>query len=141
MFSLSVEASFITCEMTLTFVKKWKDYGKPLFMIPKDFKERILGSAMEKEVKLNYLKWLTQGNEIDMFELLSTLILYARGSLEQRLRVLFVLFCFEDDDSMQLDEFKFMIEKLSTSLAGTLCIKKTVLLEIAKLSEQRTSPQ
>jgi len=30
-----------------------------------------------------------------MFELLSVLIIYARGSLEDRLKVLFQLFCFE----------------------------------------------
>lgn len=84
-------------------------------MIPKDFKERILGADLEGEVKLNYLKWLTQGNEIDMFELLGTLTLYARGSLEHRLKLLFRLFSFEEDDNMQLDEFKFMIEKLATS--------------------------
>ena len=82
------------------FVKKWKEYGKPLFLIPKDFKERILTSNMEQEVKLNYLKWLTQGVEIDMFEILTILIFYARGSLEDRLKVLFKLYCFEDEDSM-----------------------------------------
>ena len=55
---------------------------------------------MEQEVKLNYLKWLTQGVEIDMFEILTILIFYARGSLEDRLKVLFKLYCFEDEDSM-----------------------------------------
>jgi len=50
-------------------------------MIPKDFKERILLN-IDQEVKLNYLKWLTQGLEIDMFEMLSVLIVYTRGSLE-----------------------------------------------------------
>jgi len=59
LFVVSTETSFITCEMTVSLVQKWKDYGKPLFMIPKDFKERILGSAMDQEIKLNYLKWLT----------------------------------------------------------------------------------
>ena len=59
MFALSVETSYITCEMATQFVKKWKEYGKPLFLIPKDFKERILTSNMDQEVKLNYLKWLT----------------------------------------------------------------------------------
>ena len=43
-----------------------------------------------------------------MFEILSVLIVYARGSLEDRLKVMFKLYCFEEEDSMQLDEFKFM---------------------------------
>jgi hypothetical protein len=28
-------------------VGRWKEYGKPLFLIPKDFKERILASGMD----------------------------------------------------------------------------------------------
>lgn len=35
-----------------------------------------------------------------MFELLSVLIMYARGGLEDRLKVLFKLYCFEEEDSM-----------------------------------------
>lgn len=35
-----------------------------------------------------------------MFELLSILIMYARDSLEERLKVLFKLYCFEEEDSM-----------------------------------------
>jgi len=37
---------------------RWNELQKPLFMVPKDFKDRILLN-MESEVKLNYLKWLT----------------------------------------------------------------------------------
>jgi hypothetical protein len=35
-------------------LKRWSDLGKPLFMIPKDFKERLLLN-MDSEIKLNYL--------------------------------------------------------------------------------------
>ena len=59
LFALSTENSYITCEMAAVLVRRWKEYGKPLFLIPKDFKERILTSAMDQEIKLNYLKWLT----------------------------------------------------------------------------------
>ena len=58
-------------------------------MIPKDFKERILTTAQDSEIKLSYLKWLTQDVEIDMLEILSVFIIYARASLEQRLILLF----------------------------------------------------
>jgi hypothetical protein len=75
-----------------------------------------------------------------MFEILSVLIVYARGSLEDRLKVLFKLYCFEEEDSMQQDEFKFMIEKLSISFGSTLSIKKAILLEMVKIAESRILP-
>lgn len=63
---------------------RWNELGKPLFMVPKDFKDRILLN-MESEVKLNYLKWLTQGLEIDMFEIMSMLIIYSQCDLTKRI--------------------------------------------------------
>ena len=47
MFSQSVEASFITCDMVRTMVDRWNQNGKPIFMGPKDFKERILMTDMD----------------------------------------------------------------------------------------------
>ena len=35
-------------------MRRWTDLGKPLFMVPKDFKEKILQS-MDAEIKFNYL--------------------------------------------------------------------------------------
>jgi hypothetical protein len=68
---------------------RWETLGKPLFMIPKDFKERVITQQQDADVKLNYLKWLTQAQEIDMFEMFSVLILYSRASLEDRLDLVF----------------------------------------------------
>ena len=67
-----------------------------------------------------------------MFEILSVIILYARASLETRLELLFDLYCFEGEQTMQTDELKFMIDKFGTSIGSTLQIKKTLLLEIVK---------
>jgi hypothetical protein len=89
-----------------------------------------LTSSFESEVKLNYLKWLIQGLEIDMFEILSVLILYSRASLDARLHLLFKLYCFDGELHMQVDEFQFMMDKFSTSLGSTLQLKKTLLFEI-----------
>ena len=86
-------------------LSRWEDIGKPLFLSPKEFKERILTTQYESEVKLNYLRWLTQGLEIDTFEILSILILYARTSLDKRLQLLFKLYCFDGEKHMQADEF------------------------------------
>jgi len=58
LFVQSVESSFITTEMVTQMLSRWEDIGKPLFLTPKDFKERILTTHLEAEIKLNYLKWL-----------------------------------------------------------------------------------
>jgi hypothetical protein len=118
-------------------LSRWEDIGKPLFLTPKDFKERILTTHLEAEIKLNYLKWLQQGLEIDMFEIQSVLILYARASLDDRLSLLFRLYCFEGEQMMQIDELKFMIDKFGTSIGSTLQIKKTLLLEIVKQADAK----
>lgn len=143
LFVQSIENSFITTQIVEEMLQRWQDIGKPLFLTPKDFKERILTSQTDTEVKLNYLKWLQQGLEIDMFEILSILALYARASLDARLVLLFKLFSFsqEEDQHMSFDEFKFMIDKFGTSIGNTLQIKKTLLLEIVKQAESRISFQ
>ena len=80
-------------------MSRWSELGKPLFMIPRDFRDRILLGItdrdksepslelyqMHNEVRLNYLKWLMLGTEIDMFEMLCVLIIYARCELKKRL--------------------------------------------------------
>ena len=74
--------------MLQDMLDRWQDLGKPLFMVPKEFKDRILMN-MDIEVKLNYLKWLTQGLDIDIFEIMSMLILYSRCELEKKLQCKF----------------------------------------------------
>lgn len=70
--------------MVEDMLERWADQGKPLFMVPKDFRERILIN-IQVEVNLNYLKWTTQGLEIDIFEIISMLIIYSRCSLVKRI--------------------------------------------------------
>jgi hypothetical protein len=86
-------------------------------------------------MKLNYLKWLTQGIEIDMFEILSVFIIYTRAPLEERLNLLFRLYCYEGEVTMQMDEFRFMMDKLSVSISSTLSVKKTMFLEIVRSAQ------
>lgn len=95
----SLERSFITQYMVQDMLSRWNDLGKPLFMIPKDFRDRILLN-MSKEVRLNYLKWLQLGLEIDMFEIMSILIIYSRCDLNKRLELIFELFCYNDETYM-----------------------------------------
>ena len=49
----SLEQVFFTEEGLIDIISRWTDLGKPLFLAPKDFKDKIL-SNMESEVKLNY---------------------------------------------------------------------------------------
>ena len=53
-FLQSVESSYISQTMVEEVLRRWNDQGKPLFMVPKDFKEKILAN-MDAEIKLNYL--------------------------------------------------------------------------------------
>ena len=78
LFIESIENAFLTMTMVEEMMVKWSDLGKPLFMIPRDFKERILGQ-MSKQVRINYMKWLTRAQEIDIFELFCIFILYCRA--------------------------------------------------------------
>jgi len=84
----SLENSYLTTEMIEEMLVRWSDMGRPLFMVPKDFRDRILLN-IDTEVKLNYLKWLTQSLDIDIFEVLSMLILYSRCSLHRRMMLIF----------------------------------------------------
>jgi hypothetical protein len=53
-FLTSVETAYITQVMIDEVMRRWNDQGKPLFMVPKDFKDKIL-TNMDGEIKLNYL--------------------------------------------------------------------------------------
>lgn len=118
MFIESLEQSFVTPYMLEDIITRWKSIGKPLFIHPKDFKDKIL-IGLESEIKLNYLKWLTQGNEIDIFEIMSMLIIYCRCELTERLRFLFVLFCYNPQLEMDKNELDFMFGKLCCTISST----------------------
>lgn len=118
----SLQRAFITETMLIDMLKKWNELGKPLQMIPRDFRDRILENV-NKEVKLNYRKWLVKGKELDMFEVLSLIIIYSRCELNRRLELIFELFCYNDETYMQKGEFKFMMNKLCNAIAATIQMK------------------
>jgi hypothetical protein len=47
LFVMSLEQSYVACDMLPRILKRWTEHGKPLFMVPKDFKERILTSQTD----------------------------------------------------------------------------------------------
>lgn len=67
---------------------------------------------------------MTQGLEIDMFEMLSVLIIYSRTELNDKLLskftdqrydiVFFDTFCYTEGMQMTVGEFRFMLEKMIT---------------------------
>ena len=74
-----------------------------------------------------------------MFEILTVLALYSRGSMQERLKILYFLYSTEDE-SLSDAEFEFLIGKVSTSLGSTLSIKKTLLHEIAEMYKAKLMP-
>lgn len=53
----SLNDCFVTELMILTILHRWGELGKPLLMIPKDFRDRIL-QDIAPQIPLNYRKWL-----------------------------------------------------------------------------------
>jgi hypothetical protein len=68
-FLTSVETAYITQVMVDEVMRRWNDQGKPLFMVPKDFKDKIL-TNMDGEIKLNYLvsEGFYMNNKLEMVD-------------------------------------------------------------------------
>ena len=99
LFLYSLEASHIRVEMLEEMRQRWKVRGRPLYMIPREFKEGIL-QDMDSEIKLNYLKWSTSGLEIDMLIMFLTLALFAKDTVEKRVGVIFKVYAIDSEESM-----------------------------------------
>lgn len=116
-------------------IKRWCEQGKPLFMASKEFKDRLLQNILQ-EVNLNLLKWTTVTSDIDIFEIMTMLIIYCRCSLKEKLYLLYTLFCFDKNMQMSRTELNFMIGKICCAIAMTFQIKKSYVHDIAEeLSE------
>lgn len=66
--------------------------GRPIQLSPDYFKNRIIGDEFKDALKLNYQKWLQQELHIDMYEMLTVLILYSQATLDDRLLLIFDLY-------------------------------------------------
>ena len=75
-----------------------------------------------------------------MFEMLSVLTLYSRGSLHERLKLIFGLYCIQDEKSMSKQEFDFLITKVAISVSATLSVKKSLLNELTDLAKPKLFP-
>ncbi|CAG9319478.1 unnamed protein product [Blepharisma stoltei] len=87
---------------------RWRKLRAPETMTPNEFQKAII---QNDDIKLNYKKFYDTGLEIEVIEFLTGLIILSNGKLEDRLKTLFSLYCFEDQSTMTPDEFGFCIEK------------------------------
>ncbi|CAI2377761.1 unnamed protein product [Moneuplotes crassus] len=136
LFFYSLESSYINVEMLEEMRQRWKARGRPLYMIPQEFKEGIL-LEMESNIKLNYLKWTTSGLEIDILIMFITLALFAQDTIEKRISILFRVFSISSEDNMSDIELRYMIEKTLCAISNTLSIKRDHLFEIYKTIESK----
>ena len=81
---------------------------------------------------MNLLKWTTVTSDIDIFEIMTVLIIFSRCNIQEKLHLLFTLFCFDPNLIMCRSEVKFMVGKISCAIAMTFQIKKSYIQEIAE---------
>lgn len=87
------------------------------------FKEVFLTDKYTKDVQLNYQYWLINDKPIDMYEMMSILIIYARITLDDRFIYLFKLFATKyslkecEDEQILPHELIFFIEKFTSALS------------------------
>ena len=74
-----------------------------------------------------------------MFEILTILTLYSRGSLHERVKILYSLYSFHEGN-MTVQEFEFLISKVCASVGETLSVKKQFLHDIAELGKPKLIP-
>ena len=111
--------------------ENWNTMGKPLFLAPKEFKDRIISHDIT-EVNLNLMKWTTAGSDVDVFEVMIVLCMYSRLGLDKRIELIFQLFCFSDEKVLTRPELRFMLGKICCSMSMTYQIKKSYLLELTE---------
>ena len=51
-------------------------------MIPKDFNSLLMTGL---DIHLSYKRWLVNGDDIDIYEMVSAMVVYARGDVEEKI--------------------------------------------------------
>jgi len=75
-----------------------------------------------------------------MFEILTILSLYSRGSMYERLKLLYTLYSSSFEDGLTPQEFEFLVGKVSTSIGSTLSVKKSLLHDLVQLKKDKLIP-
>jgi hypothetical protein len=90
-----------------SLVNNWKALGIPFFMTVKEFQTRIVCD----DIRLNYERHSESGNEVEVIEFLTYLLLLCTGSFDSKLQLLFKLYKFEEEDRITPDEFFVCMDK------------------------------
>lgn len=98
----------VSLEKIHTLCMRWKKLRNPEKMTPNEFQKAII---QNDEVKVNYKKYYDLGEEIDSIDLLTNLLILSNGKLEDRLKTLFQLYCFDEQSSMTQSEFSVCLER------------------------------
>ena len=103
----------ISSEKASALCMRWKKLRSPEHMTPNEFQKAIIQSD---DIKINYKQYYDTGEEIEAIELLTNLVILSSGKLEERIKTLFHLYCFDEQSSMTPPEFLHCAEKAMKSL-------------------------
>ena len=103
----------ISSEKASALCMRWKKLRSPEHMTPNEFQKAIIQS---NDIKINYKQYYDTGEEIEAIELLTNLVILSSGKLEERIKTLFHLYCFDEQSSMTPPEFLHCAEKAMKSL-------------------------
>lgn len=68
-----------------------------------------------------------------MYEMLTVLILYCQSTLDDRLLMIFDLYKKnEEDETMNIQELRFVLDKFAVITANTLSLRKNIIQEVLK---------
>ena len=99
-------------------MSRWRALGKPLYIVPIDFRDKIMFD-LQRVLKLDFLKWLSNGLEIDILELVPILIILSNSPIDWRLRSIYDIFNLTETEELTKDEFFFMCEKVVLAISST----------------------
>lgn len=104
-----------------TLCMRWKKLRNPERMTPNEFQKAII---QNDEIKINYKKYYDSGEEIEAIDLLTNLVILSNGKLDERLKTLFHLYCFDEQSSMTPYEFVNCLNKSMEALCEIASIEQ-----------------
>jgi serine/threonine protein kinase len=114
----------ISSDKVNTLCLRWKKLRNPERMTPNEFQKAII---QNEEIQINYKKYYESGEEIESIELLTHLLILSNGKLEDRLKILFSLYCFDEQSSMNAVEFTNCLDKTMKIICEIGSIQNTPL--------------
>ena len=118
--------------MVEKILSRWRALGKPLYIVPIDFRDKIMFD-LQRVLRLDFLKWLSNGLEIDILELVPILIILSSSPIDWRLRNLYDIFNLTETEELTKDEFFFMCEKVVLAISSTFQVSFEHLRSIFSL--------